>query len=79
LRKYQALSQLFAASGKMQATTGLEPHFKSLDEVSLPELTSRVNETFTAWNSGKLPELAPLDSSKTSNASETLNAVAAKR
>jgi outer membrane protein TolC len=79
LRKYQALSQLFAASGKMQATTGLEPHFKSLDEVSLPELTSRVNETFTAWNSGKLPELAPLDSSKTSNASETLNAVAEKR
>ena len=79
LRKYQALSQLFAASGKMQATTGLEPHFKSLDEVSLPELTTRVKETFTAWNSGKLPELAPLDSSKTSNASETLNAVAAKR
>jgi hypothetical protein len=63
----------------MQATTGLEPHFKSLDEVSLPELTTRVKETFTAWNSGKLPELAPLDSSKTSNASETLNAVAAKR
>jgi outer membrane protein TolC len=79
LRKYQALSQLFAASGKMQATTGLEPHFKSLDEVSLPELTARVNETFTAWNSGKLPELAPLDSPKTSNASETKNAVAAKR
>lgn len=58
LRKFQALSQLFAASGKMQATTGLEPNFKSLDEISLPELTAKVNETFNAWNSGNLPEIA---------------------
>jgi outer membrane protein TolC len=57
LRKYQALSQLFAASGKMQATTGLEPSFKSLDDVTLGELTTKVDETFKAWNSGNLPEV----------------------
>ncbi len=57
LRKYQALSQLFAASGKMQATTGLEPQFSSLDDITLGQLTLKVDETFKAWNSGKLPEM----------------------
>lgn len=57
LRKYQALSQLFAASGKMQATTGLEPHFESLDDTSLRDMTTKVKDTFQAWNSGKLPAL----------------------
>jgi len=57
LRKYQALSQLFAASGKMQATTGLEPQFSSLDEVTLGQLTVKVDEIFKAWNSGNLPEI----------------------
>jgi outer membrane protein TolC len=57
LRKYQALSQLFAASGKMQATTGLEPRFGSVDDLSLRELTSKVDETFKAWNSGNLLEI----------------------
>lgn len=60
LRKYQALSQLFAASGKMQATTGMEPVFDSLDDVNLKDMTSKVKDTFTAWNSGKLPAL-PVD------------------
>jgi outer membrane protein TolC len=60
LRKYQALSQLFAASGKMQATTGMEPHFESLDDISLAEMTSKVNESFVTWNSGMLPAL-PVD------------------
>jgi outer membrane protein TolC len=60
LRKYQALSQLFAASGKMQATTGMEPHFESLDDISLTEMTSKVKESFVTWNSGILPAL-PVD------------------
>jgi outer membrane protein TolC len=60
LRKYQALSQLFAASGKMQATTGMEPHFESLDDISLAEMTSKVRESFVTWNSGMLPAL-PVD------------------
>ena len=60
LRKYQALSQLFAASGKMQATTGMEPHFDSLDDISLQEMTSKVKESFVTWNSGILPDI-PVD------------------
>ena len=57
LRKYQALSQLFAASGKMQATTGMEPHFDSVDDISLRDMTTQVGTLFQAWNSGKLPDL----------------------
>lgn len=57
LRKYQALSQLFAASGKMQATTGMEPHFDSLDDTSLKDMTLKVGNSFKTWNSGTLPAL----------------------
>jgi outer membrane protein TolC len=60
LRKYQALSQLFASSGKMQATTGMEPQFDSLDDVTLVDMTSKVKSTFKSWNSGQLPAL-PVD------------------
>jgi outer membrane protein TolC len=55
LRKYQALSQLFAASGKMQATTGMEPHFESLDDTTLTDMTAKVAHSFKEWNSGLLP------------------------
>jgi outer membrane protein TolC len=59
LRNYQALSQLFAASGKMQATTGLEPHFDSVDEISLEDMTIKVRDLFNSWNTGVLPALPP--------------------
>ncbi|WP_216247370.1 TolC family protein [Polynucleobacter sp. AP-Capit-er-40B-B4] len=73
LRKYQALSQLFAASGKMQATTGMEPHFDSLDETTLTEMTAKVKDSFKEWNSGILPAV-PVDppvASATSNIPRT--------
>lgn len=57
LRKYQALSQLFAASGRMQASTGLEPQVNALHEISLKDLTTVVKTSFDLWNSGKLPPL----------------------
>lgn len=60
LRKYQALSQLFAASGKMQATAGLEPDVNSLHEISLKDLTGAIRVSFDRWNSGELPPL-PVD------------------
>jgi outer membrane protein TolC len=60
LRKYQALSQLFAASGKMQATTGMEPHFDSLDDITLSDMTLKVKDSFREWNSGILPAV-PVD------------------
>jgi outer membrane protein TolC len=57
LRKYQALSQLFAASGRLQASTGLEPEIPSIDDVSITELTAIVRASFDQWNSQKLPPL----------------------
>ena len=55
LQKYQALSQLFAASGKMQASTGMEPYFESLDEIPLFDMTNKVASSFREWNSGLMP------------------------
>jgi hypothetical protein len=72
LRKYQALSQLFAASGKMQATMGMEPHFESLDDITLKDMTTQVSESFTRWNSGLLPAI-PVDPPAVNMASPSLN------
>jgi hypothetical protein len=49
LRRYQALSNLHAAAGRMQATLGLEPQIGSLDTISLPELTRKIEATFLDW------------------------------
>jgi outer membrane protein TolC len=57
LQKYQALSQLFAASGKMQASTGMEPYFESLDEIPLFDMTNKVASSFREWNSGLMPAM----------------------
>jgi hypothetical protein len=43
----------------MQATTGLEPHFDSVDEISLEDMTTKVKDLFNSWNTGVLPALPP--------------------
>lgn len=58
LRKYQALSQLFLASGKMQATIGLEPQIDNFNHMELEQVTQVVKNTYDEWNSGRLPELS---------------------
>jgi outer membrane protein TolC len=57
LRKYQALSQLFLASGKMQATVGLEPSIGNVTTIELDQLTRTVETSFEDWNSGRFPDL----------------------
>jgi outer membrane protein TolC len=57
LRKYQALSQLFAASGRLQATAGLEPEIPSISEASLSQVLESVQQSTARWNSGALPPL----------------------
>ena len=65
LRKYQALSQLFLASGRMQATIGLEPELSQANEMNLEDLTLVVKNTYDEWNAGKLPTLVEVsDASK---------------
>lgn len=65
LRKYQALSQLYAASSRLQATAGLEPDIGSVNDVSLSELSTVMQKTFQRWNSGELPPLVLAESSQT--------------
>jgi outer membrane protein TolC len=57
LRKYQALSQLFLASGRMQASIGLEPELSGANDMNLEDLTHVVKTTYDEWNAGKLPTL----------------------
>ncbi|MGE5471644.1 MAG: TolC family protein [Bacteroidota bacterium] len=58
LRRYQALSQVHAASGKLQASLGMEPEISSVREASLAELTEAVRKSFQNWQSGNLPAQA---------------------
>ena len=49
LRRYQAMSEMQAASGRLVATLGLEPKIGSVDELSLPDLTRELSGTGSAW------------------------------
>lgn len=55
LRKYQALAALYAASSRLQATSGLEPDIGSVDDMSLRDLSAIVRQTYQQWNEGQLP------------------------
>jgi hypothetical protein len=47
LRRYQALAQMQAAAGKLQATLGMEPVIQGGQEMSLSELTHAVTASLT--------------------------------
>ncbi len=62
LRRYQALSQLYAASSRIQSTLGLEPEIGSLNDTSLSDLRKNVENAMDHWNRGealKAPAAAP--------------------
>lgn len=52
LRRYQALSQLYAASSRIQSTLGLEPEIASLNDTSLSDLRRNVENSMEQWNRG---------------------------
>ena len=52
LRRYQALSQLYAASSRIQSTLGLEPEIGSLNDTSLSDLRRNVENSMEQWNRG---------------------------
>ena len=58
LRRYQALSQVQAASGKLQASLGMEPALGSVQETPLGDLTEAVKKAIQDWEQGNLPEAA---------------------
>lgn len=61
LRRYQALSQLYAASSRIQSTLGLEPEIGSLNDTSLSDLRQSVEKSMDQWNRGEAlkPAVAP--------------------
>jgi len=58
LRRYEALAGMYAASGRLQATAGLEPDAGSLDDISVAELSEAIERYMNAWARG---ELAPIE------------------
>ncbi|GGK73537.1 TolC family protein [Amphritea balenae] len=58
LRRYQALADMHAASGQVQATLGLEPQVASLDLIGLSELTMKVKEAQENWQMIEAPAAA---------------------
>lgn len=52
VRMYQAMARVNEASGRIQATVGLEPQFSSLDDLSLSELRSEIASSYHAMDVG---------------------------
>ena len=59
LRRYQALAQVHAAAGKLQATLGLEPATAGSETLPLAQLTQTISAALKAWDAGQLPQAAP--------------------
>jgi len=57
LRRFEALSQLYAATARLQATAGLEPTIGEIDQVPLAELSQLVESVYTSWAKGYIPPL----------------------
>lgn len=55
LRKYEALSQLYAASARLQATAGLEPDIVGVQQMPLRDLSNAIKTVYQDWINGVLP------------------------
>ncbi|GLT21326.1 hypothetical protein GCM10007933_07780 [Zoogloea oryzae] len=78
LRRYQALSQLYAASSRIQSTLGLEPEIGSLNDTSLSDLRRNVEGAMEQWNRGealKAPAAAPAPKADAATEGERTSAV----
>lgn len=53
MRRYQAIAQLYAANGRLQASLGFEPNLSDIQNTSLADLTSQVAKAMTKWQSGE--------------------------
>ena len=54
LRKYQTLAQLYASSGRLQATLGYEPDLGDIQTAPLKEVEKQVNLSVRDWNNGTI-------------------------
>lgn len=53
MRRYQAIAQLYAANGRLQASLGFEPNLSDIQNTSLEDLTSQVAKAMEQWQSGE--------------------------
>lgn len=53
MRRYQAIAQLYAANGRLQASLGFEPNLNDIQHTSLADLTQQVALAMTQWQSGE--------------------------
>jgi outer membrane protein TolC len=53
MRRYQAIAQLYAANGRLQASMGFEPNLSDIQNTSLEDLTSQVATAMSQWQSGE--------------------------
>jgi outer membrane protein TolC len=58
LRRYQALAQVHAAAGKLQATLGLDPAIADSRDMSLRDLTLRLDKAMRQWSAGDVGTVA---------------------
>lgn len=52
MRRYQAVAQLYAANGRLQASLGFEPKVGDVQNTPLSELTAQVRQSMKDWRSG---------------------------
>lgn len=52
MRRYQAVAQLYAANGRLQASLGFEPNLGDVQNTTLSELTAQVGQAMQSWRAG---------------------------
>ena len=52
MRRYQAVAQLYAANGRLQASLGFEPNLGDVQNTPLAELTAEVGRAMQSWRAG---------------------------
>jgi outer membrane protein TolC len=73
MRRYQAIAQLYAANGRMQASLGFEPNLSDIQNTSLEDLTSQVATAMSQWQTGEKikEEAAAIERSTDSDMTKT--------
>lgn len=73
MRRYQAIAQLYAANGRLQASLGFEPNLSDIQNTSLEDLTSQVATAMSQWQTGEKikEEAAAIERSTDSDTTKT--------
>ena len=53
MRRYQAIAQVYAANGRLQASLGFEPNLGDIQNTSLEDLTAQVAQAMAQWQTGE--------------------------